>query len=105
HTLSNESLEVLDGFFEFLVSRGEKGAKGQYFTPRHVVELCVRMLRPAAHERVLDPACGSGGFLIHALNYVRSHHGIMGEHDIRRYCESHLWGFDMDARAVRVAKA
>src|SRR5262245_38613675 len=36
HRISNSNLEVLDGFFEFLVSRTAKGAKGQYFTPRHV---------------------------------------------------------------------
>ena len=40
--------------------------KGQFFTPRHVVEMCVRMLNPTQMEFVLDPACGSGGFLLHA---------------------------------------
>src|SRR5262245_39876758 len=60
HTVSDTSLAVMDGFFEFLVSKGAKGAKGQFFTPRYVVEFCVRMLRPRETETVLDPACGSG---------------------------------------------
>lgn len=104
HTVSDNSLEVLDGFFEFMVSRAAKGSKGQYFTPRYVVELCVRMLEPRAHESVLDPACGSGGFLFHSLEFVREREGLGGK-ALQQYCESKLWGFDIDARAVRVAKA
>ncbi len=104
HTIAGEDLQVMDGFFEFLVSRTAKGAKGQYFTPRHVVELCVRMMRPSSGHTILDPACGSGGFLIHALNYVRSSEH-MSHFEVQAFCENNLWGFDIDARAVRVAKA
>ena len=104
HTISDSSFEVLDGFFEFMVSRAAKGSKGQYFTPRYVVELCVQMLAPRLDETILDPACGSGGFLVHALNYVRQDEKLRGN-ALREYCESKLWGFDIDPRAVRVAKA
>jgi len=105
HTISDAGFEVVDGLFEFLVAKGSKGAKGQYFTPRHVIEFCVRMLKPTVAETVLDPACGSGGFLIHALNYVREGGELRTEAAIRDYCTSKLWGFDVDPRAVRVAKA
>ena len=94
----------MDSFFEFMVSRGAKGAKGQYFTPRHVVEMCIRMLRPGKDETLLDPACGSAGFLIHGLNYVRNKHHLNVDAQ-RQYCAAKLWGFDIDVRAVRVAKA
>ena len=53
----------MDGFF--------KGNFGQYFTPREVIQFAVEMFPPTAHERVLDPACGSGGFLLHALDHIR----------------------------------
>jgi type I restriction enzyme M protein len=105
HRISDNNLEVLDSFFEFLVSKSAKGAKGQYFTPRYVVELCVRMLRPGADETVLDPACGSAGFLIHALNYVKQSGALRTDGDVREYCESKIWGFDLDARALRVGRA
>ncbi len=105
HRISNDSLEVLDGFFEFMVAKGAKASKGQYFTPRHVVELCVRMLRPKSDETILDPACGSGGFLIHALNYVRQKEGFATPAAQRKFCSTKLWGFDMDSRATRVARA
>lgn len=104
HRILDSSLEVMDNFFEFIVSKSAKGSKGQYFTPRYVIEFCVRMLQPKSHETVLDPACGSGGFLVHALNYVRRNEQLSPK-EFQAYCESKLWGFDMDARAVRVAKA
>jgi type I restriction enzyme M protein len=105
HRISDNNLEVLDNFFEFLVSKSAKGAKGQYFTPRYVVELCVRMLRPAVDETVLDPACGSSGFLIHALNHVQRSGALRTDREVRKYCLSKLWGFDLDARALRVGRA
>ncbi|MBY0514946.1 MAG: N-6 DNA methylase [Gemmataceae bacterium] len=105
HRISDHTLEVLDSFFEFMVSKAAKGAKGQFFTPRYVAELCVRLLRPTAAETVLDPACGSGGFLIHALNHVRRGGALRTDAEVRAYCASRLWGFDLDARAVRIGKA
>lgn len=104
HTVSDNALEVMDGFFEFLVSRETKGSKGQYFTPRYVIEFCVRMMKPQRGELILDPACGSGGFLLHALHYLRDR-GDVSDSDLTDYCSRCLWGFDIDGRAVRVAKA
>ena len=44
-----------------------KGKMGPYFTPRNIVE----RMQPDSHMNVLDPACGTGGFLLHAMDYVR----------------------------------
>lgn len=79
----------LDAIFEFIVNKAAKGQKGQYFTPRHVIAEVVAMIDPRPDERVADPACGSGGFLRHALL-----------HEPR--CS--VWGFDQDPRASRVAR-
>ena len=103
HTLTGKDFHVLDGFFEYLVSKGAKGSKGQYFTPRHVVDFCVQILRPTKDETVCDPGCGSGGFLLHALNHVRDREGF-SKAELQQYCSSKVWGFDIDGRAVRVAK-
>jgi type I restriction enzyme M protein len=80
--------EALDAVFEQLVTRVGKGEKGQFFTPRHVVDWIARSLLLARGERVVDPACGSGAFLVHA----------------RAQAEVETWGFDLDGRAVRVAR-
>jgi type I restriction enzyme M protein len=88
--LLDAGLEVMDSAFEHLVSRTAKGAKGQYFTPRHVIDACVRIVKPRDGETVADPACGSAGFLVHAA-------GSGGARS--------LWGYDFDQRAVQVAHA
>ncbi len=104
HTISNDHMDILDAFFEFMVSKDSKGSKGQFFTPRHVIELCIRMMRPKRHEVIMDPACGSGGFLAHALHYVRQNDKAITSQQTQKFCESNLWGFDIDGRAIRIAK-
>jgi type I restriction enzyme M protein len=85
--LENEDgrFEALDAIFEALVTRVSKGQKGQFFTPRHVVDFVVRALAPTARDVVVDPACGSGAFLAHTQ-------------------PARAFGCDVDARAVRVAR-
>lgn len=101
HSICDTNFEVLDGFFEFLASRVAKGAKGQYFTPRQVIECCVRILNPTPNETVLDPACGSAGFLVHVLNHNANRLKV----PVREYSAKKLWGCDFDKRAIQVAKA
>ena len=55
--------QFMDGFF--------KGDFGQYFTPREIIDFAVKMLQPKSDDLVLDPSCGSGGFLLHALDAIR----------------------------------
>lgn len=100
YSICDSNFEVLDSFFEFLVNRVAKGAKGQYFTPRQVVECCVRIIDPAPSETVLDPACGSGGFLVHVLN----HNAARLKTSAQQYGATKLWGCDFDKRAIQVAK-
>src|SRR3989344_2211020 len=62
--------EIIDSAFEYLITEVSKGKKGQYFTPRHVIKMCVKMSNPKDGEFVIDPACGSGGFILHAMYHV-----------------------------------
>ena len=68
--LFNSNFEVIDDAFEYLVIKGQKSDKGQYFTPRYVIDMCVRMLNPKPHETLIDTASGSCGFPMHAILYV-----------------------------------
>lgn len=65
--LFNSNLQVIDEAFEYLVNKSAKGEKGQYFTPRNVIDMCVYMMNPQAHEYMIDTACGSCGFTVHTL--------------------------------------
>jgi type I restriction enzyme M protein len=98
----DSNLEVLDALFEDLISKSSKGAKGQYFTPRYVIDCCVKIVNPTPLETVMDPACGSAGFLVHALSHVRDNTPSV---DIRAYARTNLWGADFDGRAIQVARA
>ena len=58
--------------FEVFIGPALRGSEGQFFTPRNVVNMMVTMLGPQPGETIIDPACGSGGFLISSLYYVWS---------------------------------
>lgn len=115
--LFNSNLDVIDDAFEYLVSKSAKGEKGQYFTPRWVIDMCVKMLNPQEHEAIIDPACGSAGFTVHAMFHVwrqilkdegisTSHLFTMEEKPPRceAYVEGKVFAIDFDEKSVRVAR-
>ena len=70
YKLFNSNLDVVDEAFEYLINQTSKGEKGQYFTPRWVIDMCVKMMNPKEHETVIDTACGSAGFTMHSIFHV-----------------------------------
>jgi type I restriction enzyme M protein len=102
-SLLKTDLDVIDAAFEYLVNPEQKGQMGQYFTPRPIVKMAVKMLSPKDGELVIDPACGSGGFLIHTLRYVQEQDGLQ-EAEIYRYANECLYGIDFDSKLVKVGK-
>lgn len=97
-------LDVIDAAFEYLINPEQKGAKGQYFTPRMVVDMAVKMIDPQVDEKVIDPACGSGGFLIHAIKYVRDAQKWTDNEKVYRYANSYIYAVDFDDKLKKVAK-
>ncbi|MEW6606356.1 MAG: N-6 DNA methylase [bacterium] len=102
-------LDVIDAAFEYMINPEQKGDKGQYFTPRQVVKMCVKMLNPKRDELALDPACGACGFMIHTLNWVyeREIKPKYGDSLKKKYeyANSRLFAIDFDPRLARVAMA
>lgn len=95
--------QFMDGFF--------KGDFGQYFTPREIIAFAVEMMEPKADEIVLDPACGSGGFLLYALDQVRReateyHDPDSLEHykHWHDFAQKNLYGIEINDEIARVAK-
>ena len=70
YSLLKADKDAVGDAFEVFIGPGLRGEKGQFFTPRNVVRMTVEMLDIEPGEKVIDPACGSGGFLIVALEYV-----------------------------------
>lgn len=104
--LFDSNLQVIDEAFEYLVNKSAKGEKGQYFTPRHVIDMCVRMLNPKRGEYMIDPACGSCGFPVHTIFWITGH--LFENAEVPPEEKDNVlrvFGIDFDKKVVRVARA
>ena len=70
YCLLNAERDVLADAFETFIGHALKGGQGQFFTPRNVIRMMVEILDPKTTEMLIDPACGSGGFIIESLRYI-----------------------------------
>jgi len=103
--LFNSNLQIIDEAFEYLVNKSSKGEKGQYFTPRHVIDMCVKMLNPKPGEYMIDPAAGSCGFPVHTIFHITGHlfeNAEVPEHEKDNVLK--IFGIDFDEKVVRVAR-
>ncbi|HQL52411.1 MAG TPA: N-6 DNA methylase [Candidatus Magasanikbacteria bacterium] len=103
--LFNSNLQIIDEAFEYLVNKSSKGEKGQYFTPRHVIDMCVKMLNPKAGEYMVDTAAGSCGFPVHTIFKITGH--LFQNTDIPEEEKENVlkvFGIDFDEKVVRVAR-
>ena len=69
-SLLASNVDVKGKAYEEVVGSNLRGDRGEFFTPRNACRMAVEMLRPRPGEKLLDPACGTGGFLISAMNYA-----------------------------------
>ena len=103
--LFNSNLLVVDEAFEYLVNKSAKGEKGQYFTPRHVIDMCVQMLNPKRGEYMIDTASGSCGFPVHTLFKLTGRLFTNEEiPDSDKQDVLKVFGIDFDEKTVRVAR-
>ncbi len=114
--LQDKSLGLTDmdvkgvAFEEFLSSTYRGGGLGQYFTPREVVNFMVDLVQPAIGEKVIDPSCGTGGFLIRVYDVVKekilSSELTPKEKNrlLKKLANESLVGIDWEQRAARTCK-
>lgn len=122
YSFLDASVDVKGTAYETIVSNTLKQEAGQFFTPRNVIKCMVEMLDPDENTRILDPACGSGGFLVTALDHVRRkivaqmypdedelhrqqhlNDAVIDER-VRRYAERMVFGFDFDPDLKKAAR-
>ena len=109
--LNKTDLDVKGIAFEHLLGSHFKGDMGQYFTPRKLVEFIINMVKPHHEERILDPACGSGGFLLYAMEHIqeeafeRYQKGTPEAHrHWHDFARDQLFGIEVNDAIARVAK-
>ena len=107
--------DVIADAFETFIGHALKGGQGQFFTPRNVVKMMVDILDPDDEDLIIDPACGSGGFLIEALRHVWRKLDAEGEkyhwnsenlkEEKMEFALNRIRGIDKDYFLAKVAKA
>ena len=110
-SLNKTDLDTKGVAFEQFMEDFFKGKSGQYFTPREIVSFAVKMMDIKNDDLVLDPACGSGGFLLHALDEVRNQAEEYYEGDDAEkyrfwhdFAQNNLFGIEINDSIARVAK-
>jgi len=105
--------DIVGDAFEVFAESKLVGEKGEFFTPREIVKTATQIIAPQPHETVLDPAVGSGGFLIYATEFMWKVMDISkkykGAPDLEKlkteYAEKYFFGIDKEIDLVKIAKA
>jgi type I restriction enzyme M protein len=115
YSLIQSERDVVADAFETFIGHALKGGSGQFFTPRNVVKMIVDILQPTENDKIIDPACGSGGFLIESLKSVwdkiNQKYTALGWNDVEiskkkiEVATKNFRGIDKDYFLSKVAKA
>jgi type I restriction enzyme M protein len=87
--------------FQKFLTHHEKDGRGQFFTPEPVIDFCVEMMQPKPNETIIDPACGSGGFIMSTLKYLQKNNQNL---DTKKTVSKKLFGIDINKSITRIAK-
>lgn len=107
--------DAIGDAFEVFIDGALKGGQGQFFTPRNVVKMVIDILNPTKDDLIIDPACGSGGFLIESLRYIWADVEAFGkeynwpaneiDNEKQKVAIDKIRGIDKDAFLTKVCKA
>lgn len=101
-TLIDAERDAVGDAFEAFIGSHIRGASGQFFTPRNAVKLLVDAVEPSLSDRIIDPACGAGGFLSATVQYLIGRGA--SEESLRKHVSEHLYGIDKDAYLSQLAR-
>ena len=106
--------EELGNAYEYLLSiMSSQGDAGQFRTPRHIIDFIVDVVNPTKDDKVLDPACGTGGFLVSSYKHILEQHDGKDDPkkkekpltpDERKKLMANFEGYDIDPTMVRIAQ-
>lgn len=115
YAITESERDAISDAFEIFIGPSLKGGQGQFFTPRNVVKLLADITNPGPNDRIIDPSCGSGGFLIESLREIWKKIEISGkelgwpDHEVfsekQKVAIKNIRGIDKDSFLSKVAKA
>ena len=97
----NISEDIAGQAFQTFIHHHQRGERGEFFTPTPVVELAVQMIKPKANEKIIDPACGSGGFLLNAIRHISK---SMPYNKLSYYIKNNVHGIEFNPDVALAAK-
>ncbi|MEO0841797.1 MAG: N-6 DNA methylase [Cyanobacteria bacterium J06643_5] len=96
-----EDRDISGDLYEYMLSKlNNAGTNGQFRTPRHIIQMIVELMSPGATDIICDPACGTGGFLVSAVEYLRD---LKNEPVNFKNFSSKFHGFDFDSTMLRIS--
>ncbi len=98
------SADTVSIAFQVLRSAALKQEEGQYFTPKQVIQAAIKLMDVSLSDIIIDPACGTGGFLIQSLIEMKDRYPNQ-EKEISRWAQLHIYGIDKDAIGIKLTKA
>ena len=113
YSLLKTDKDVVGDAFEVFAESKLVGEKGEFFTPREIVKTAVKIIDPQPQQSIIDPACGSGGFLIYSLEHIwnvmdnsKKYKGVRDLGILKReIAENYFFGIDKEIDLVKIAKA
>lgn len=103
--LLDTNIDSLSTAFQVLRSQSLKSEEGQYFTPLPIIKSCVELMDVDYDDKIIDPACGSGAFLLECFKQFKKKYPHIGEGDAKAWAQRHLYGVDKDQINVKLTKA
>jgi type I restriction enzyme M protein len=102
YDLSASPIDIKGRAFQNVLLPAVRSGMGQYFTPKEVIDLIVRIMSPQVRDLIIDPFCGSGHFLTSAIDFVRAHH-TKSDKLFHEFAFTRLHGIEKSDRMVRIA--
>ncbi|MFX0134447.1 MAG: class I SAM-dependent DNA methyltransferase, partial [Candidatus Hodarchaeota archaeon] len=96
YSLIKTPVDVKGTAFQTFIYAHQRGERGEFFTPYPVINLILKIINPKKNEKIIDPACGSGGFLVETIKLINK--------NIHRTSELKIWGVDINPDLIKVAK-
>lgn len=103
----SDEKDIKGDVYEYILSKmATSGINGQFRTPRHIIDMMVKLRNPTSDDIICDPACGTAGFLIGAFDYIKEKEGMTFLHnpDKRAFFDSDMFnGLENDSNMIRIA--
>lgn len=103
--LLDTDIDVISAAFQVYRAASLKSEEGQYFTPEPIIRHAVTLMEVEYDDVIIDPACGTGGFLIETFRQFQQRYSHLSDSDRKSWAQAHLYGVDKDAINVKLTKA